>query len=412
MQDAPTNTETDSRFSRPPGSGRLAWLLLALTLLMGWVLWPFSGAIWWAVFFAIVFVPWQRAARKRLGGRSTPAALISLVGIVLVVILPLALLAASLGQQVAALAVRWRAGEFNLNTYYRQVVDALPVWGRDLLLRLGVDDIDAMQQWLLSVVAEKGQVLTGRVFLLGQNTLEWLLSFGLMLYLLFFLLRDGDELSQRMVETSPLPRRYTRALSERFVGVVRATVKGNVVVAMVQGLLGMLAFWALGITGALLWGAAMAVLSLIPAVGAALVWGPVAVYMLATGLTWQGVALAAWGTLVIGLVDNVLRPILVGRNTRLPDYVVLFSTLGGLAGFGIQGFVLGPAVAVLFLCAWEIWSQDHALPQTIVRAHGSGRRAAGEPGPHPQAVVPRAHPAIRTSTRHDGDAPVVGPRDD
>lgn len=348
-----------------PGPRRLVWLLLALTLLFGWVLWAFSGAIWWAVFIAIVFVPWQRSACRRLGGRPSLAAALSLVGIVLTVMLPLALLAVSLSQQAAALAVRWRAGEFDLNTYYRQVVEALPAWGQNLLLRLGVDDIGALQQWMLSLVADKGQVLTGRVFVLGQSTLEWLLSFALMLYLLFFLLRDGDDLSRRFVDIVPLPRRHTRALAERFVAVVRATVKGNVAVALVQGVLGMLAFWTLGIPGALLWGAVMAVLSLLPAVGATLIWAPVAAYMLATGAVWQGLALIAWGTFVIGLVDNVLRPILVSRNTRLPDYVVLFSTLGGLAAFGIQGFVLGPAVAVLFLCAWDLWGQDHTVPLPI-----------------------------------------------
>lgn len=403
---------TDSSLPGAPGTRRLVWLLLALTLLLGWVLRPFTSAIWWAIFIAIVFVPWQRAARRRLGGRSSLAAAMSLIGIVLTVMLPLALLAASLAQQASALAVRWRAGEFDLNTYYRQVVDALPAWARDLLLRLGVDDIDAMQQWMLSMVADKGQVLTGRVFLLGQNTVEWLLSFGLMLYLLFFLLRDGDDLSRRLVETAALPRRYTRALTERFVATVRATVKGNVVVALVQGLLGMVAFWALGIPGALLWGAAMAVLSLIPAVGAALVWGPVAVYMLATGATWQGMVLIAWGTVVIGLVDNVLRPMLVGRNTRLPDYVVLFSTVGGLAAFGIHGFVLGPAVAVLFLSAWELWNQDHARLQTVDRSDEASRPIDGETAPHAVPSIPAVSPPTQTTSRPDDGAPLAPHRVD
>ena len=127
-----------------------------------------------------------------------------------------------------------------------------------------------------------------------------------------------------------------------------------------QGVLGGLAFWFLGITGPLLWGALMALLSLLPAVGAALVWGPVAAYLLASGSLWPAIGLTVWGVLVIGLVDNVLRPILVGKETRLPDYLVLIATLGGLSVFGINGFVIGPVIAAMFLASWEIFTEVRA----------------------------------------------------
>jgi predicted PurR-regulated permease PerM len=130
-----------------------------------------------------------------------------------------------------------------------------------------------------------------------------------------------------------------------------------VVVALVLGALGWLAFWFLDLTGALLWCAVMAILSLLPAVGAALVWGPVALYLLTTGSVFSGLGLVAWGVLVIGLVDNVLRPILVGKETRLPDWLVLIATLGGLAVFGLNGFVIGPTIAAVFIVAWDIFSE-------------------------------------------------------
>jgi predicted PurR-regulated permease PerM len=153
--------------------------------------------------------------------------------------------------------------------------------------------------------------------------------------------------------------------------VVRATVKGNVLVALVQGALGWLAFWFLDITGALLWGAVMALLSLLPAVGAALVWGPVVVYLLISGSIWPGLGLLAWGVVVIGLVDNVLRPILVGKETRLPDYVVLVATLGGLAVFGLNGFVIGPVIAAMFIVAWDIFAE---VRHERVSKEAGGRR--------------------------------------
>jgi predicted PurR-regulated permease PerM len=137
--------------------------------------------------------------------------------------------------------------------------------------------------------------------------------------------------------------------------VVRATVQGNLLVAAIQGALGGLAFWFLGVSGALLWAVVMAVLSLVPAVGAAIVWLPVALYFLMTDAIWQGVSLITWGVLVIGLVDNLLRPILVGKDTRIPDYVVMVSTVGGMAVFGINGFVLGPLIAAMFIAVWHIY---------------------------------------------------------
>jgi predicted PurR-regulated permease PerM len=181
------------------------------------------------------------------------------------------------------------------------------------------------------------------------------ISFGIMLYLLFFLLRDGGALADLVKVAIPLRTDQKNALFSRFADVVRATVKGGILVAMVQGALGGLAFWFLGIHGALLWGVLMAFLSLLPAIGAGLVWIPVALYLLATGAIWQGVGLVLWGTLVIGLVDNLLRPRLVGKGTKLPDYVVLISTLGGIKVFGLNGFVIGPLIAAIFMVTWEIF---------------------------------------------------------
>ena len=141
-------------------------------------------------------------------------------------------------------------------------------------------------------------------------------------------MRDGDYLSRRIRNAIPLRIEQQRDLFSKFTTVIRATVKGNIVVALVQGALGGLIFWFLGVYAPVLWAVLMAFLSLLPAVGAGLVWLPVAI-LLVTGAVWQGIVLIAFGVLVIGLVDNVLRPVLVGKDTKLPDYVVLIATLGG-----------------------------------------------------------------------------------
>lgn len=175
-----------------------------------------------------------------------------------------------------------------------------------------------------------------------------------MLYVSFFLIRDGEGVVRALRDAMPLSGPEQRDLSERFTTTIRATVRGNLLVAALQGLLGGLAFAVLGIPGALLWAVLMAFLSLLPAVGAALVWFPVAVYYFATGAFWPGIGLTVWGVVVIGMVDNLLRPVLVGKDTRLPDYVVLITTLGGMAVFGINGFVLGPVIAAMFFAVWHI----------------------------------------------------------
>ena len=160
----------------------------------------------------------------------------------------------------------------------------------------------------------------------------------------------------------PMDDRHQQQLLDKFSTVVRATVKGNLVVATIQGALGGVAFWWLGATSALLWGTAMAFVSLLPAVGAALIWAPFAIYLVLSGSVWQGIALVAYGVLVIGLVDNLLRPVLVGKDTQMPDYMVMITTLGGMAVFGINGFVIGPTIAAMFIAAWHLYASSRAEP--------------------------------------------------
>jgi predicted PurR-regulated permease PerM len=153
----------------------------------------------------------------------------------------------------------------------------------------------------------------------------------------------------------PLAPEHTEALLQKFITVVRATIKGTVAVALAQGLIGGTTLWLLGVQGAMVWAVLMAFLSLIPAVGSALVWAPIALYLFATDHLWQAGVLVFVGAFVIGLVDNLLRPLLVGKDTQMPDYIVLMSTIGGIGVFGINGVVIGPAIAALFIATWDLF---------------------------------------------------------
>jgi predicted PurR-regulated permease PerM len=331
-------------------------LLLALvTCAFIYILLPYSGAVFWGVVLAILFAPLYRRLLLRTNRKPTVAALLTLLLIIVMVILPLSLISASLVQQALVVYGKVSSGQIDFGAYFLRIVHSLPQWLVSLLERFDVTDLASLQQKLSQGAAQASQTVARQALAIGSKTFDFLVGMFVMLYLLFFLLRDGQSLATRIKHAFPLSNKYKQRLFNNFTTVIRATVKGNVLVAAAQGALGGLIFWFLGVEGPLLWAVVMAFLSLLPAVGAAIVWAPVAIYFLVTGAVWQGVVLIAFGVIVIGLVDNVLRPVLVGKDTKMPDYLVLLSTLGGMALFGLNGFVIGPVVAALFIACWDLF---------------------------------------------------------
>lgn len=333
------------------------YLLLGVTILFGVLLKPFWGAIFWAAAVTVIFFPLQRRLLARIGRqRRTLAALITLLCCVLVVVLPVLLITLQVVQESINLYQAIQEGDISPGNYLDQIRTAFPVIP-ETLESLGID-MESTRQRLSDFVVTASQFLAQEALTVGQSTVSFILNLALMLYLTFFLLRDGNQLITLMVKALPLGDEREYRMFTKFAEVTRATVKGNLLVAIVQGALGGVIFWILGLPAAILWGVLMAVLSLIPAVGAALVWIPAAIYLFAIGSWVAGTALVLFGVLVIGLADNILRPILVGRDTKLPDYLVLFSTLGGIALMGINGFVIGPLIAALFLTFWDIFMTE------------------------------------------------------
>lgn len=335
-------------------SKSLLVIVAAATLAFAWILWPFLAAIFWAVIIAIVFEPMHARLLRLLAGRGNWAAVVTVLLSLLMVVLPLALIGAALAAEASDVYGRIRSGDLDLVQWFQPAVDALPSWGRTALSRWGLTDLASLRDTLTAALASGGHLIAPQVLSIGQGTFGVVVSLGVMLYLLFFLIRDGHALAGRVRAAIPLRADRKLTLFDRLVVVIRATVAGDIFVACVQGALGGVGFWFLGVHAALLWGVLMAFLSLLPAIGAALVWLPVAVYFLATGAIWQGVVLAAYGLFVIGLIDNALRPLMVGKATAMPDYVVLLSTLGGIETCGVSGFVVGPVVAAMFMAVWEM----------------------------------------------------------
>ena len=337
-----------------------ATLVVLVTAAFIWLMLPFYGAILWAVILAILFHPLQCWLVRRLGGRNSLAAGLSVLACICIVVIPGSLILAALAQEATGLYNRISTREFDLSTTLEQIRSAMPSFVMEWLSAFNLGSFEDMQTGLTSAVGQAAQAVAARALSIGQGTAQLFISLGVMLYVLFFLFRDGAELAGTIRRASPLCAHHTDHVFGKFSDVVKATVKGNVIIAVIQGTIGGVTFWLLGIEAALLWGVLMAVLSLLPAVGSFLVWGPAAAYLLLSGQYLKGAVLFAVGALIISLIDNVLRPPLVGKEARLPDYVVLVSTLGGIALLGINGFVIGPLIAALFVAVWSLFTQDRA----------------------------------------------------
>jgi predicted PurR-regulated permease PerM len=339
------------------------FLLTIVTIGFFWILTPYSGAVFWGIVLAILFIPLHRRLLRATDQKHNLAALLTLLSIVVMVIIPVALISASLVQQAVGVYDMIKSGHIDFGRYFSQILNALPGWLVSLLERFDLTSIASLQAKLTSIASQVSQVAAKYALNFASNTFDFLVSLTIMLYLLFFLLRDGHSLAGRIKTAVPLIMNYKKLLFSNFTTVIRATVKGNVLVAIALGALGGLIFWILHVQAPLLWAVVMAFLSLLPAVGAAIVWAPVAVWFLVTGSVWQGVVLIAFGVFVIGLVDNLLRPLLVGKDTKMPDYVVLLSTIGGMALFGLNGFVIGPVIAALFIAAWDLFATAEEFHQ-------------------------------------------------
>ncbi|HUF26969.1 MAG TPA: AI-2E family transporter [Gemmatimonadaceae bacterium] len=353
-------------------------LVLLVTLAFLWMVRAFLMPVFWAAVLAVLFYPSYMRLVDRLGGRQGVAAFLTTVAVIFFVVIPFAFLAGALTQQAIRLYQRIASGEIDINAPVAFLERSLPTLAA-FLARFGIS-VDQLRSFADGTVRGITQFIAGQAFNIGQNALIVSALFGLMLYMLFFFFRDGTRIVDAMVRAIPMGDERERRLLARFAEVTRATVKGTLIVAGVQGTLGGILFALVGIQAALFWGVIMGLLSLLPAVGPALVWGPAAIVLVAKGDLWGGAIVIIAGTLVIGLVDNVLRPILIGRESKMPDYMILLATLGGLSVFGLAGFVAGPVIAALFLVMWEMFAEEYAPLDSAAPA------AAGGPGTAPSLV--------------------------
>ncbi|GAA4048958.1 AI-2E family transporter [Parerythrobacter jejuensis] len=339
--------------------GFLLFLALATVAVLA-ISWPFIAPILWATLAAIMFQPLYQWILAKIPNKTNQAALASLLIIFFVVLVPAIWIGSIVVEQAAGIFIAFRDGQIDVAAWFDQILAALPANLRASLDSAGWTNMAFLQEQLQQLATESAGLIARQAVAIGGGALSWFLAFGIFLYVTFFLLRDGMGVGRTIVRSLPLQRDIAARLAQQFLSIVRATIKGSVVVGLVQGALGAITFSIVGMPSVVLFGVLMAIFSLLPAIGPAIVWAPAAIWLLATGAIWEGVVVLISGVAVIGMVDNALRPILVGRDTGIPDWVVLVTTLGGIASAGLSGIVIGPLVAGLFLAGWTILREQRA----------------------------------------------------
>lgn len=330
-------------------------LLATTTFVFLYMLGGYLVTVLWAVVIALVFYPVYEYLKVTFKGRASMAAVSTVFLVVLVVLIPLVSIGGMVVSESLALyeTLTEENGEFDSSGLLARVSIVTTYLEPYGISQVNVEN--RLREWATSL----SQVVATSLFSFSQNTLMFLIQVVIMLYLLFFFLRDGKKIERLLRHHLPLGNDYERRLITRFSDTTQAVIKGTLLISVLQGIIGGVLFWLVGIFNPVLWGVTMGVLAIIPLIGTSVVWLPAAIILMVTGSLWSGVIILLVGALVISSVDNFLRPILVGRSTKMPDSLVLLSTIGGLATFGVSGFIIGPILAALFLSVWTIFEEKY-----------------------------------------------------
>jgi len=309
----------------------LILVLGVISVLFYQVVKPFLLSIFIAALFSALFTPLYRWFLGHIGNRQALAAALTLVTVLLFVFVPLLMVFGTVLTQAL------------------EVAQTAKPWVQQQLAQPGLITREQALAWLAKLTESVSKIAIDAVQAATLGTFSALLSLVIILYTMFFFLMDGDRLLYYLLYYLPLNDNDEKKLLKRFTSVTRATLKGTAVIGILQGVLAGLALHFAGIPSALFWAVAMMFLSVVPGIGTALVWGPAVVYLVASGEYLVAVLLAVYCVIVVGSIDNVLRPKLVGNDTRLHELMIFFSTLGGIMSFGFMGFVIGPIIAALFV---------------------------------------------------------------
>ncbi|HWP54718.1 MAG TPA: AI-2E family transporter [Pyrinomonadaceae bacterium] len=347
------------------------WIaVLAATAIALYVCWlmlkPFIGVLEWAVVLAIVFYPVHKRLAKRIRRRGL-SALISSLLVILIVLLPLTFLTVALTNELSNAAR-------NLPQHVNQLMESQPPvigrvsrWIQDHL----AIETQRSQEFVAVQLENAAAVLVGQSLGIMGNILSGFLKTFFVIFTMYYLFRDGDKIVAALPAALPLRKNQSDAIIARATEVISAGVYGVVTIAAIQGLLGGLAFWVLGVPSPILWGVLMTFVCMIPIAGSFFIWLPLAIYLMITGHWTKAIFLVLWGALIISTIDNFLRPKLIKNQTKLHELFVFFSVLGGMRLFGLLGIILGPVVLAITIGLINTFSRDDRAAENHLDAERS-----------------------------------------
>lgn len=327
-------------------------LLAGVSILFAFILKPFAYSIFWAAIIAALFYPVYLKINKYLNHPNL-STVITLSAVVMSIIVPFLIIGTLLVRESIMLYATATGGD-----RFQQTLDKIVYIIKNNPITAGLN-ID--ESFWAEKFSEAGARLADKVFTtisnITQDSLIFIGLFILMLYSLFYFIRDGEKMLKKLMYLLPLGDRYETMLYKKFTTAASSIIKGTLIVGGIQGFLGGVTFAIAGIEGALIWGIIMILFSIIPGIGSSIIWLPAGIIQILLGNVWQGVFILIVGALLISTIDNILRPILVGKDLAMPPLIILFSTLGGLVLFDASGFIIGPIIAALFLAFWDMYQE-------------------------------------------------------
>ena len=326
-------------------------LLAVITILFVSIIFNFAAPILWSIVVSIIFYPIYEKLFLMTNKKSL-SSILSLILISLLVIMPAIAILGLIGNELINFINS--SDNYSFEHYAEMIPNESII--NQLLSWSGLN-INELTEWADDFLISASKVLYESVSTISVNVINFFVSLFIFVYLTFFFLKDGEKILQQCMDAFPMKNEDESFLLSEFQKTTRATIKGTVIVALAQGFLGYLTLLLIGINGALIWGAVMALLSIIPAVGTILVWLPISLILFLNGEIMDASLLIFSGIFIIGMIDNLLRPMLISKETRIPDYLILLTTIGGISIFGITGFIVGPIIASLFISIWSLSSR-------------------------------------------------------
>jgi len=326
-------------------------LLAVITILFVSIIFNFAAPILWSIVVSIIFYPIYEKLFLMTNKKSL-SSILSLILISLLVIMPAIAILGLIGNELINFINS--SDNYSFEHYAEMIPNESII--NQLLSWSGLN-INELTEWADDFLISASKVLYESVSTISVNVINFFVSLFIFFYLTFFFLKDGEKILQHCMDAFPMKNEDESFLLSEFQKTTRATIKGTVIVALAQGFLGYLTLLLIGVNGALIWGAVMALLSIIPAVGTILVWLPISLILFLNGEIMDASLLIFSGIFIIGMIDNLLRPMLISKETRIPDYLILLTTIGGISIFGITGFIVGPIIASLFISIWSLSSR-------------------------------------------------------